>query len=178
MQHQEQQDAQEFLHFLLDHAHEELLALRKEALLASSGSNASQGAASSSAGSASTGAAAASAAGAAADGAAGGEEEWAQVGKGKKNRAAVTRQAGMAVAHVGAPAGAGDGAGSGAGSGAGGAGAAAAVPLVSPINTIFSGATRSVIKTSAAQPSATVEGFMMLHLDIDVPQVGALHDFL
>ena len=29
MQHQEQQDAQEFLHFLLDHAHEELLLLRK-----------------------------------------------------------------------------------------------------------------------------------------------------
>jgi len=29
VQQQEQQDAQEFLHFLLDHAHEELLLLRK-----------------------------------------------------------------------------------------------------------------------------------------------------
>lgn len=29
VQHQEQQDAQEFLHFLLDHAHEELLLLNK-----------------------------------------------------------------------------------------------------------------------------------------------------
>lgn len=34
VQHQEQQDAQEFTHFLLDAAHEELLALRKAAAAA------------------------------------------------------------------------------------------------------------------------------------------------
>lgn len=79
VQHQEQQDAQEFLHFLLDNAHEELLTLRKALP-----SSAQHGGGSDGGGGVDPAPAAA----------AGAEDEWAQVGKGRKHKAVVTRQAG------------------------------------------------------------------------------------
>lgn len=70
---------------------------------------------------------------------------------GKKNKAAVTRQAGVS----------GDDTGAGPSS-------------LSPIKAIFYGAMKSVIKYSSAKPSATIEPFCMLHLDIHADAVQTL----
>ncbi|KXZ42153.1 hypothetical protein GPECTOR_194g321 [Gonium pectorale] len=136
VEQQEQQDAQEFFQFLVNRAHEEVVALRKAHGLAPSD--------------------AAAAAGAGAGGQAGndgGDEEWAQVGR--KNKATVTRQ-------VGTPA---DDASS-----------------RSPLSAIFSGLLKSTVRFQPPhahyKPSATIEAFNMLHLDIADKEVNTLEDAL
>ncbi|KAF5842969.1 hypothetical protein DUNSADRAFT_3562 [Dunaliella salina] len=131
VQQQEQQDAQEFLHYLLDTAHEELLLLRKNYVQAEGLETQPAAAADNT----------------------GDQEEWAQV-TGKRNKAAVTRQAGVP----------------------GGVGAAATTR--SPVNIIFSGATKSVVKAGSAKPSATVEAFTMMHLEIHDASVTSVESAL
>lgn len=70
---------------------------------------------------------------------------------GKKNKAAVTRQAVVS----------GDDTGTGRSS-------------LSPIKAIFYGAMKSIIKSSAGKPSATIQPFCMLHLEIHADSVHTL----
>ncbi|GFR45471.1 hypothetical protein Agub_g6871, partial [Astrephomene gubernaculifera] len=80
-------------------------------------------------------------------------DEWAQVGR--KNKATVTRQ-------VGAP--------------------ADDASCRSPVSAIFTGLLKSTVRFSAPhahyKPSATIEGFNMLHLDIAAEGVSSLEEAL
>lgn len=131
---QEQQDAQEFFNFLVDHAHEEVLLLRNmhglvEAAAAAAG-NSNGGAEPVKEES---------------------SEEWSQVGK--KNKATVTRQVG---------------------------GGHSEQQGRSQLSAIFGGSLKSTIRAQApnAKPSATLQSFWMLHLDIQPDTVATLEDAL
>ncbi|MEW5308384.1 MAG: hypothetical protein WDW38_000351 [Sanguina aurantia] len=143
---QEQEDAQEFLQFLIDNVHEEIMGLRKDL---SPGATAGAGLATASAGDEPP----------SSGGNAGSDpappEEWAQVGR--KNRSAVTRQVGLPQGE------------SSGGGGGGGAGSSS-----SQMSTIFRGAFKSVVKASSSKPSATIQPFTMLQLDIHSDSVHTL----
>lgn len=79
-------------------------------------------------------------------------EEWAQVGR--KNKSAVTRQVGLPQGE--------------SSSGGGGGGSS------SQMSTIFRGAFKSVVKTNSSKPSATIQPFTMLQLDIHSDSVHTL----
>ena len=128
---------QEFFQFLVDSAHEELLKLRQQHF--PSAKPPTMGAESTA--SAETTASSPPPAAALAEA----EAEWSQVGPGRKNRAAVTRQVGGAV-----------GLDSTSGSGAPGSGSGAG-PATSLLHAIFCGSVRSVIKAPNCKPSATVQ---------------------
>lgn len=148
----EQEDAQEFLQFLVDAAHEELIKLRSE-LPAAEESAAAAAAAPA------TGPPDATSSSQAAtddsqqqqgDAAADDDEEWATVGRGKKNKAAVTR----GREDLGG---------------------------TSLLSAIFRGSIKSCVKAKgvpSARASITVQPFSMLHLDIQADNVRSIEDAL
>lgn len=149
----EQEDAQEFLQFLVDAAHEELIKLRSE--LPAAAESAAEPAAAASSGPPD----ATSSSQAATDepqqqqqGDAAGDddEEWATVGRGKKNKAAVTR----GREDLGG---------------------------TSLLSAIFRGSIKSCVKAKgvpSARASITVQPFSMLHLDIQADNVRSIEDAL
>lgn len=182
---------QEFFQFLVDRAHEELLALRKAhfphlvqqpaAAAAPAASPSTPGAtpAAATSASSSTPGAQGTTQGDAGDAAPPADEgEWLQAGRRGARSAAVTRQVGSHDMIAAAAAAGASSASSAQQGSTGGAAVPATAPASTPLYSIFCGSIRSVVRAPVGKPSATIQPFTHLHLHIHDSAISSIETAL
>lgn len=182
---------QEFFQFLVDRAHEELLALRKAHfphLVQQPAAAAAPAASPSTPGATPAAAASASSSTSGAQGTTQGdagdatppvdEGEWLQAGRRGARSAAVTRQVGSHDMIAAAAATGASSASSAQQGGTGGAAVPATAPASTPLYSIFCGSIRSVVRAPVGKPSATIQPFTHLHLHIHDSAISSIETAL